>query len=116
MVSPIVSSYYEAGVAGLSLPEPQVILLTQLLRGVLHLLAVWPVMLFWNGSRKHLVVALGLSFFVFVSAYDFVLAYRVPVTLVFIHGIEVLISSLLYAWILVAALTHKVVPGSRKAA
>ncbi len=107
IVSPLVSNYYELGVSGLVLPEPGVIVSTQFFRGGLHLLAVIPLMSIWSGSRGQLVLSLGLAFFVFVAAHDFVLAYEVPAVLVVIHGIEVLASSLVYAWILVTILTRE---------
>ena len=104
IVSPVVSQYYEQGVSGLALPEPAVIVTTQFLRGALQLLAVLPVIVFWNGSKRKLVVAIALAFFVFVAAYDIVLAYRVPIVLAVIHGIEVLVTSLIYSWVLVILL------------
>jgi hypothetical protein len=104
VVSPLVSPYYERGVSGLVLPEPGVVISTQFLRGGLHLLAVLPLMFFWNGSRRQLALSLGLAFFVIVTAYDFVLAYQVPAMLVVTHGIEVLTSSFVYSWILVTVL------------
>ena len=106
IVSPVVFSYYERGIAGLVLPETGVIVCTQFLRGGLHLLAVLPLMFFWSASRRQLVLSLGLAFFVFVAAYDFVLAYQVPAKLVVIHGIEVLTSSFVYSWILVTVLAR----------
>lgn len=107
IVSPIVSAYYEQGVAGLALPTPSLIAATQLLRGLLHFMAVLPILYLWNASEKRLVFALTLAFFVFVMAYDFVLAYQVPVELVVVHSFEVLIDSLIYAWLLVTFLTGK---------
>ena len=106
IVSPIVSPYYEQEIAGLVLPEPGVVLYTQLLRGGIHLLAVMLLMIFWNGSRRQLILFLGLVFFIFVTAYDFVLAFQVPAVLVVIHGIEVLTSSFVYSWILVSVLVR----------
>ena len=105
-MAPVVSPYYERGIAGLVLPEPGVIVYTQFLRGGLHLLAVLPLIYFWSASRRQLVLSLGLAFFVFVTAYDFVLAYQIPAVLVVIHGIEVLTSSFVYSWILVAVLAR----------
>ncbi len=111
IVSPVVSQYYEQGVSGLALPEPVVIVSTQFLRGALHLLAVLPVIVFWNGSKRKLVLALALAFFVFVAAYDIVLAYQVPIVLVVTHGIEVLVDSFVYAWVLATLLLRRG-PGS----
>ncbi|MFQ5891029.1 MAG: hypothetical protein ACE5JR_13455, partial [Gemmatimonadota bacterium] len=68
---------------------------------------VLPLILFWNGSKRKLVLALALAFFVFVAAYDIVLAYQVPIVLVVIHGIEVLVDSLIYAWLLATLLARE---------
>ncbi len=101
LVSPVVTSYYESGVSGLLLPDVWEILRTESLRGVLHVLAVAPVLAIWSGSRRHLVLSLSVGFFVFVMAYDTVLAYQVPTKLILVHGVEVLAKSLIYGWVLV---------------
>ena len=108
LVSPIVSDYYAQGISGLVLPDPGVIVSTQFLRGALHLLAVLPLVVLWNRSQRQLIISLGLAFFVFVTAYDFVFAYQVPVVLVLTHGLEVLTSSLVYAWIIVKILFNPI--------
>lgn len=107
LVAPLVSGYYREGVAGLVLPEPGTILTTELLRSALHLLAALPVIHFWGGSRRDLALALGSGFFVFVASWDFVLAYRVPLVLVVVHGLEVLAGSLVYGWALTALLVRE---------
>lgn len=101
IVAPVVSQYYNQGVSGLTLPEPRVIVSTQVLRGILHLLAALPIIVLWRGSKRELVLALAMAFFVFVATYDVVLAYQVPIVLVVIHGIEVMVDSLVYSWLLV---------------
>ena len=113
IVSPVVSQYYAQGVSGLALPNPGLIISTQLLRGLLHLLAAIAVIFLWNASEQRLVFALALAFFVFVAAYDIVLAYQVPVMLIVTHGIEVLVDSFVYAWLLVALLARKGSPSER---
>jgi hypothetical protein len=104
LVSPIVKEWYREGVAGLALPHPAVILAIQLLRSVLFLAVTLPVMAFWASTRRRLILALGSAFFVFVAAYDVVLANRVPTVLVVTHGLEVLADSFVYAWLLVRLL------------
>ena len=104
LVSPIVTEHYAQGVAGLSLPSPGVIVRTQLLRSILHILVAIPVMVLWRGSRLQLVAALSLAFFVFVAAYDVILANEIPLVLVLTHGLEVLADSAVYSWVLVALL------------
>jgi hypothetical protein len=46
-----------------------------------------------------------------MTAYDSVLAYQVPIVLVVIHGIEVMVDSLIYAWLLARLLAWEG-PGS----
>jgi hypothetical protein len=107
IVSPVVTKYYESGSAGLALPGAGQILSTQLVRGILHLVVTLPVMILWSTSRRQLIAALTLAFFVFVASYDIVLAYRVPSILLITHGFEVLASSFVYAWLLVTFLVQK---------
>lgn len=109
VVSPVVTEYYVRGTAGLVLPEPGLILSIQLTRSILYLLVTLPVMILWSGSRRQLVVALALAFFVFVAAYDIVLAYRVPNVLLVTHAFEVLADSFVYAWLLVALLVRNAI-------
>jgi hypothetical protein len=100
LVAPVVSPYYARGDYGLALPAPALIVQVALLRSLLHLVAALPVIVLWNGSRLRLVVALAAAFFVCVFAYDIVMAIRMPVVLVVVHGVEVLADSLAYAWVL----------------
>ena len=109
IVSPIVTEHYARGTAGLVLPEPGLILSIQLTRSMLYLLVALPVMILWSGSRRQLVVALALAFFVFVAAYDIVLAYQVPNVLLVTHAFEVLADSFVYAWLLVALLVQNTI-------
>lgn len=101
IVSPIVSDFYASGVSGLALPPPTLIVQVQCLRSLVHLLAVFPVIILWKWNRQHLVIALASAFFAFVFAYDMVLAVQVPANLILVHGIEVLMSSLVYALVIV---------------
>lgn len=104
MVSPLVTPYYEHNIAGLIIPEPKVIIMTELLRGLVHVIAIFPVIIFWGASKRMLIVSISLSFFIFVMAYDVVLACQIPPKLMLIHGIEVLIKSFVYGWVLVKLL------------
>lgn len=104
MVSPLVTPYYEHNIAGLIIPEPKVIIMTELLRGLVHVIAIFPVIFAWGASKRMLVVSISLTFFVFVMAYDVVLACQIPPKLILIHGIEVLIKSFIYGWVLVTLL------------
>ncbi|MFZ5518052.1 MAG: hypothetical protein ACOY90_15510 [Candidatus Zhuqueibacterota bacterium] len=98
VVSPIVSNYYASGVSGLALPAPALIVQVQFLRSLIHLVAAFPILILWKGNRLRFVIALASAFFVFVFAYDIVLAVQMPAILTLVHGVEVLIDSLVYAW------------------
>jgi len=107
IASVFVADYYNAGVAELRLPAPQVIVQVQVLRSVLHLIAIAPILILWKGSRQSLIIALALAFFVFVFTYDIILAIQIPATLILVHGVEVLIDSCAYSWVLVSLLYRK---------
>jgi hypothetical protein len=98
---PVVSVYYAGGDHGLALPTPKLIVQAQLLRSVMHLACAIPVILLWRASRRHLVIALALAFFVCMFAYDIVLANQLPTAVVVVRGGGVLAGSLVYAWSLV---------------
>ena len=106
MASPVVSDYYASGVSGLALPAPASIVRVQFLRSILHLVSLFPLLILWRGDRRHIVVGLTLAFFVFIFAYDIVLANQIPAVLVLVHGLEVLVDSLVYAW----AVVHLLMP------
>lgn len=110
LVSPLVVPYYEQNVSGLALPGPLAIVTTEIIRGGLHVLAVIPIMFFWHGTMKGLTISLSLSFFIFVMAYDVVLAYQVPLKLIITHGMEMLIKSFIYGWLLVKLLAPDITP------
>jgi hypothetical protein len=109
-VSPIVSDYYASGVSGLALPPPALIVQVQCLRSLIHLVAVFPILILWKWNRQRLVIALASAFFVFVFAYDMVLAVQMPVILTLVHGIEVLIDSLVYT----LAIVFLLMPDNRR--
>lgn len=101
MVSPFVSAYYSELVQGLNLPSPGTIVIVQLFRSLVFLVITLPVLATWRMSRAILIIALGLVHFVMVFAYDFYLALVMPVELILIHGVEILLDSYVYAWVLV---------------
>jgi len=115
IASPIVAGYYTEGVAGLVLPSTVLIVGTQIFRGVLHVAIILLVMQIWGRSRRQLVIALTASFFVFVTMYDVVLAYEMPIVLTVTHAVEVLADSFVFSWIVVVLLEPLVISldGSR---
>jgi hypothetical protein len=108
VVSPIVVDYYRQGAADLALPDAGTILAVQFLRGALFLIASFPVLVSWSGSKRQLILRLGFAFFVLGATFEIVLAYQLPAVLRITHSIEIFVDSLVYAWLLVALLMQHV--------
>ena len=106
-VSPLVMPYYETTVEGLRLPEPATIVGVQFFRSVVFLLVTLPLLIYWAGSKRQLIAALGSAHFVMVFGYDIVLAIQMPQELLLIHGVEILLDSFVYAWIFVKILWNR---------
>jgi len=107
MVAPFVMPYYEQGQFALSVPSPGVIVLTQLLRSLLFLGASVPILVMWSGSRRHLVVALGLAFYMLVGLFGMVQSYWLAPTLQILHNTEILADSMVYALALALLLVRR---------
>ena len=89
---------------GLTLPIMSTLLLMQVLRGVLFLLAVMPILGSWRGGRTGLWLWLGLVIFVQIANQIIVQAYWFPLGLRVPHTIELLVDSFVqagfYVWLL----------------
>ena len=107
LVSPLVLDYYQESGLGLAVPEFGTIVSMQLLRSALFLLVTIPILVKWSGSKKNLILSLGLAHSVMVFCYDIVLAYQLPFKLVIIHGLEILLDSFVYAFVFVKLLYHQ---------
>ena len=97
MVAPFVMEYYKQGQFALATPHPGVIVSMQFLRSVLFLVVAMPILVAWSGSRRHLVLALGLAFYVLVGLFDLIQTYWLAPTLLVLHNVEILVDSLVYA-------------------
>jgi hypothetical protein len=106
MVAPFVMEYYKQGQFALAVPHPAVILATQFVRSVLFLLAAMPILILWSGSRRHLIVALGLAFYVLVGLFGMLQSYWLAPTLQILHNTEIFVDSMVYALALVVLLVH----------
>ena len=106
MVAPFVMEYYKQGQFGLAVPNPAVILATQFARSVLFLMAAIPVLVMWSGSRRQLIGALGLAFYVLVGLFGMIQSYWLAPTLQVLHNTEMLIDSMVYAWALAVLLVR----------
>ena len=106
MVAPFVMEYYKQGQFALAVPNPAVILATQFARSALFLLAALPILIIWSGSRRQLILALGLAFYVLVGLFGMIQSYWLAPTLQILHNAEMLIDSMVYAWALAALLVR----------
>lgn len=107
MVAPFVMPYYEEGQFALSIPSPGVIVLTQFLRGLLFLAASMPILIMWSGSRRQLIVALGLAFYMLVGLFGMIQSYWLAPMLQILHNTEILADSMVYALALVLLLVRR---------
>ena len=105
IVSPFVMDYYQQSNLSLTVPAAGIIISVQVFRSFLFLLVTLPILITWTGNKTQLFLFLGLAHFVFVFSYDFVLAIQLPLALELIHGVEILLDSLVYAWVIVKLLT-----------
>jgi hypothetical protein len=99
LVAPFTKSYYAepSHTLGLVLPSLGAILLMQLPRGLLFLLAVWPFLSGWRGSRPALWVWTGVMIFIQVAGTAIFQAYWLPAAVRIPHAIEILTDSFLQA-------------------
>jgi len=106
LAAPFVVPAYEAGQFGLVLPGVGLILAVQLVRSALFLAASLPVLVAWSGSRVRLVFTLGAAHFVLNGLSGMLAAVWLPPALRFVHSVEILGGSLVYAAALVALLVR----------
>lgn len=106
MVAPFVMKYYQQGQFALAIPSPAVIVATQFARSVLFLAAALPILMMWSGSRRGLIAALGLAFYVSVGLFGMIQSHWLAPTLQILHNTEMLADSMVYAWALAALLVR----------
>jgi hypothetical protein len=89
---------------GLPLPDLSTLLLMQVLRGALFLLAGTPILFAWRGGRRGLWLWVGSVIFVQIANQVVVRAYWLPLGLRIPHTIELLVDSFLqaglYVWLI----------------
>lgn len=89
---------------GLTLPSLSTLMLMQILRGLLFLLAVASILLSWRGSRTGLWGWAGSVIFIQIANQIIVQAYWLPLGLRIPHAIELLVDSFVqasfYVWLL----------------
>ncbi len=99
LVAPFTKSYYTdpSHSLGLVLPPLWAILLMQIPRGLLFLLAVLPLLRYWPGSRMALWLWTGAVIFIQVANAAIFQAYWLPPIVRIPHGLELLTDSFLQA-------------------
>lgn len=107
IVGPFVIEHYQDQGLALRIPSHGVILATQMLRSLLYLAASLPVLIAWSGSRRGLVLSLGLAFFMLVGLMNLVQVPWLPVTMRVLHGAEIFADSMVYALVLTLLLAGK---------
>jgi len=107
LARPFVIQYYEQQMAGLTAPGWGQIVPTLLLRSLFFLLACWPVLVMWQGSRPRLFITLGSALFVLVGGLYMLQSYWYPLAMRAVHSLEILADSLVYAGALVALLVRE---------
>jgi hypothetical protein len=101
LVAPFVVDYYQQGEAGLTVPDLCTLLLVLFGRSLLFLAACLPVVMTWQGTRLHLVFALGFALFVMVGLLQLLAATWIAPQIRFIHTLGILADSFVYAGALV---------------
>jgi hypothetical protein len=100
----LVQNSYRTQAFGLRLPSLEVIVGVEFLRSVFFLLASLPILIAWSESRRRFWVTFGLGLFVVLGLYGLIQAYWLPWGMRGLHTLEILLDSLLYAWLLATLL------------
>lgn len=111
-VAPIVVPYYNE-LDFLQIPPMATLIPVLHFRSLLLLLVSLPILVGWDGSRCGLILGLGLGHAAAVGLGGLAQVTFFPEVLRWTHGIEILVDSLVYAWILAllfAAKPAKTVP------
>ena len=104
---PLVKDAYQSGDFALEVPSQSLILGAVFTRSLLFLLATIPILMYWSKSRRSLVFSLGAALAAMVGLVAMIEAIWLPTTVRIVHGVEIVIDSLVHAWVLVALLIPK---------
>lgn len=109
VVGPMVLSYYANPRSGLVLPPPQTIVLVELLRGALYVLALFPVLAVLRGNRRASFFAVAALVYVPGSLLPLVTRTWLPTQVIVLQSLELLGDALVYA----VVLSRLMAPGKR---
>ncbi|MCL4262930.1 MAG: hypothetical protein KJ069_06930 [Anaerolineae bacterium] len=101
LVIPFTADYYRQGLYGLQVPPLNQLLLIMFVRSVFYFLACLPILMAWQGSRRNLIIYLGVALFYFVGFQPLSIATWMPWSLRLPHLLEILADEFVYAWALV---------------
>jgi hypothetical protein len=107
IISPLVSDIYNQLGGYLHTPDMYIIQLGALSRSAVFMLVCLPTIACWQGSRRGLVLALGLGLWVAVGASALIAADFLPERMRLVHGLEIGADSFVHAWVLVKLLGKK---------
>ena len=66
-----------------------------------------PILILWSGSRRQLVLALGLAFYLLVGLFGMIQSYWLAPTLQILHNTEILADSMVYVLALAVLLVRR---------
>lgn len=115
IVQPFIKDFYAQGMYELTTPTWGQLIPLQLTRSFLFLLVSLPVLIWWNGSRRGLWLALGSSIFALTAFMAVITAYWFPWQMRLFHGLELLADGLVYAGAVVLLLGREQVEGREEA-
>jgi hypothetical protein len=107
VIYPFVGEFYESGQVGLTVPSQGVIIGAVTIRSLLFLLVIIPILGNWSGSRRSLVLALGVALAAMVGVVGMIEATSLPTRMRIVHGLEITADSLVHALVLVTLLVSK---------
>ncbi|SPE18567.1 membrane hypothetical protein [Candidatus Sulfotelmatomonas gaucii] len=104
-IAPIVTPYYNAGIAGLRIPSMSVVVEMQLLRSLFFLAGTLPFVALSKVSRRSLWLTLAVANAFTVGFYGIASATFLPVVLRVTHSVEMTCDAFAYAGLLVLLFT-----------
>ena len=104
---PLVKDAYQSSDFALEVPSQLMILGAVFTRSLLFLLATIPILMHWSRSRKSLIFSLGAALAAMVGVAGLIESSWLPTTVRIVHGGEIIVDSLVHAWVLVALLVRK---------
>ena len=100
----VTKPYYAAHVSGLAVPQPQTVLLAEMVRAPMIVLSIVPLILLWRGRKSVLAVWCGIMLFVIGGAIPLLTNTALPDILRFASAVEVFFQNFLTGLVAAALL------------